>query len=303
MEFNTEPEVRCGYKVSSKLKKIWNVEINLLLEIIRVCDKYNLRFTLWAGTMLGAIRHKGFIPWDDDLDIALPREDYEKFLKVADTEFKSPYFLQTALTDNKFFFGYARLRNSETTGMITWNKSADYNNGIYVDIYVLDGYDANKRKVKLQLIKRDIVKQLLNVYYADKTYKSRKPGIIVKLIKIFSHIRTYEYWYKKYVNIISKYNSTAGRLGMMTHEVKDIKKYWCKYTDFNDIVMLTFEGIKVPVLKNYDVILKNFYGNYMEFPPVELRGAWHEDLIIFNPDISYKEYLDIGGNSNETKGH
>ena len=297
MEFNTEPEVRCGYKVSSKLKKIWNVEINLLLEIIRVCDKYNLRFTLWAGTMLGAIRHKGFIPWDDDLDIALPREDYEKFLKVADTEFKSPYFLQTALTDNKFFFGYARLRNSETTGMITWNKSADYNNGIYVDIYVLDGYDANKRKVKLQLIKRDIVKQLLNVYYADKTYKSRKPGIIVKYC-IGIHRKC-----KKYVNIISKYNSTAGRLGMMTHEVKDIKKYWCKYTDFNDIVMLTFEGIKVPVLKNYDVILKNFYGNYMEFPPVELRGAWHEDLIIFNPDISYKEYLDIGGNSNETKGH
>ena len=80
---------------------------------------------------------------------------------------------------------------------------------------------------------------------------------------------------------------------------KDIKKYWCSKSDFNEIIKLPFENMEVPILKNYDKILRNFYGNYMEFPPVELRGAWHENLIIFEPDIPYREYLAFRGAQND----
>ncbi|MCI8515617.1 MAG: LicD family protein [Hungatella sp.] len=299
MDFNLEPENRCGYEVSAKLKKIWKTELQILQEIIRVCNKYHLRLTMWAGSMLGGVRHQGFIPWDDDLDVALLREDYEKLVEVADKEFKKPLFFQTALTDSKFFFGYARLRNSETTGMITWNQSSDYNNGIYVDIYVLDGYDDKKANLRRQLQKRDFISQFLNTYYADDTYQSRKPAMVTKLFQSIAHVHPYEYWNKRYTNIITEYNDTATRVSLMTHEEKDIKKYWCSKSDFNEIIKLPFENMEVPILKNYDKILRNFYGNYMEFPPVELRGAWHENLIIFEPDIPYREYLAFRGAQND----
>ena len=90
-----DEEIRDGYKVSREMKKIWAVELDLLNELNRVCNKHNIRCMAWAGTMLGAIRHKGFIPWDDDIDIMLFRDDYEKLCEIAPSEFTYPYFFQT----------------------------------------------------------------------------------------------------------------------------------------------------------------------------------------------------------------
>lgn len=87
-----EREIRGGYEVSEQMKRVWAIEIDMLQELFRVCDKYGL--TIWAegGTMLGTIRHGGFIPWDDDIDMAMPREDYDRLQEVAADEFKHPYF-------------------------------------------------------------------------------------------------------------------------------------------------------------------------------------------------------------------
>ena len=133
-----EEEVRCGYRVTEKLKKIWAVELDLLNEFQRVCKKHNIKFTIFGGTLLGAVRHKGFVPWDDDLDVAMTRVEFDKLCRIAETEFDYPYFFQTALTDRRYFFSYARLRNSETTAIISGNGTPDYNNGVYIDIYVLE---------------------------------------------------------------------------------------------------------------------------------------------------------------------
>ena len=81
-------EIICGYKVSTKMKKIWAVQLDLVLQLKRVCEKYNLRYFMYAGTLIGAVRHQGYIPWDDDLDIIMPRADYDKLKAVAETEFQ-----------------------------------------------------------------------------------------------------------------------------------------------------------------------------------------------------------------------
>lgn len=94
-----EEEVRCGYTVTRKMKEVWAVELDLLKEFKRVCNKYDLKYCADGGTLLGAIRHQGFIPWDDDLDIAMLRKDFEKLNEVAPAEFKKPYFWQTEETD------------------------------------------------------------------------------------------------------------------------------------------------------------------------------------------------------------
>lgn len=95
-----DEEVICDYKVSSNLKKLWAIEADLLREFVRVCDKYRLRWYAYAGTLLGAIRHSGFIPWDDDIDVCMPREDYDILTKELAGEFKTPYFMQTPYTES-----------------------------------------------------------------------------------------------------------------------------------------------------------------------------------------------------------
>src|SRR3712207_3357568 len=90
-----EEEIRCGYRVSAQMKRVWAVELDLLAKFVDVCERHELRYFLDSGTLIGAIRHQGFIPWDDDIDVSMPRKDYDKLWEIAQTEFSYPYFFQT----------------------------------------------------------------------------------------------------------------------------------------------------------------------------------------------------------------
>lgn len=107
---NLEPETRNDYFISSEMKKVWQVELILLKKLLEVCEKYNLKVFAEGGTLLGAIRERGFIPWDDDIDVAMLREDYDKLQDIALNEFKAPYFFQSGYTDESY------------VGHIKWNK-------------------------------------------------------------------------------------------------------------------------------------------------------------------------------------
>ena len=103
-------EIRCGWTVWPSTKRTWIVEMEMLAELDRICKKYDIKYFAEGGTLLGAVRHGGFIPWDDDVDIAMLREDYDKFCKVAPDEISAPLFFQDCHTDNiKFLF--SRIRN------------------------------------------------------------------------------------------------------------------------------------------------------------------------------------------------
>ena len=286
-------ETRCEYKVSVKSKKIWAVELDLLNEFLRFCSENNIKVIAWAGTLLGAIRHKGFIPWDDDVDIAMTRESFDKLLKILDgKEFRYPYFLQTAYNDIKFFFGYARFRNSETTGHIKGCDSSEYNNGIYIDVFVLDGYGKTEKEQKKHIQKKQKWERLINIGYGSLYSKS----VIKKGIKLFYRyiirlLWSYESLLKKYESNMKLF-SNSEKIGLLTHPEYLSKLYWCSPKDFEEIEYFDFEMIKIPVPKNYDEILSHIYGNYMEYPPVEKRGMWHEGQIYFDPDMPYKKYFE-----------
>ena len=122
-------EIRDEYLVSAEMKKVWAIEMDLYREVTRVLNKFNLRYFTDGGTTLGGVRHKGFIPWDDDLDICVPREDYEKLHQLA-SEFKSPYFLQSTVTDPEYGYSFMRLRNSNTSVVVKPFTHAKFNQRI-----------------------------------------------------------------------------------------------------------------------------------------------------------------------------
>ena len=198
-----DQESRDGFLVPSKLKRIWAVELDLLCKFDSVCRKYGIKYHVAYGTMLGAVRHKGFIPWDDDLDVWLLRDDFEKLQTVAKEEFKDPYFLQTALSDRKFFTMNPRLRNSRTTAIIRGQESPDFNNGIFIDIYILDGYTSSKVQYRVQYWTIRFLKRIAAAY--------NRPGIcgLLRLLKyewIVGCIR----WARSLFNRTSVVFSTIG---------------------------------------------------------------------------------------------
>lgn len=286
-----EPEIRDGYEVNAKAKKIWAVELDLLKKLLDICDQYNLKVFVFAGTLLGAVRYGGFIPWDDDIDVCMLQEDFLKLESIADEAFQKPYFLQTALTDRKYFFGYGRLRNSETTGVISWNKSPDYNNGIFLDIFILNGMAPTDAELKRHLKKRDMVHKLLNTYNLSYEKKGVKAIVSRAVSLLLRRIISYEELVKKYRKVMSEYDEISENVTLLTHDWNFIHKYWCRKSSFDSIIYRKFENMIVPIPENYDELLKHTYGSYMEFPPIEKRGKWHDEMIYFDPDISYLQYF------------
>ena len=145
-------EVRCDYLVSAKMKRIWAVLLDMYLSFAEVCEKHGLKYFVVGGTLLGAIRHKGFIPWDDDFDVGMLRDDYEEFIKIAAKEINSPLFFQTPYTDPGYFVSWVKIRNSTTTGISKITNHRRFNQGLYLDIFPMDYFcldtmEENRKKI------------------------------------------------------------------------------------------------------------------------------------------------------------
>ena len=289
-----QEEKRCGFIVTEKLKKIWAIELDLADKLIKVCNKHNIKLFVFAGTLLGAIRHKGFIPWDDDFDVVMTREDFLKLQEIAPKEFNDPYFLQSNISDKQYFMGYGRLRNSLTTGHILDYKSENYNQGIYIDVYVADGCVNEDYLLKIQLNKLFCIHKLIDIYKHNnesKTFFKRTIKqqfiILYPFLKLIGLERLEKLYYKE----ITKYTKSAEMLSTLTHELSIIKRAKFNKKNFENVIYVPFENIEVPVPADYDEMLKRMYGNYMVFPPEQDRGAWHNNVIYFDPETPYKEYF------------
>lgn len=288
IDFNLNEEIRCGFMVDTNRKKVWAVQLDLLDRLLYVCKTYNIKCFAYGGTLLGAVRHKGFIPWDDDIDMALTRTEYDKLCEVASYEFKEPYFFQNALTDSNYFLGMSRLRNTQTTGIIKGFDNHKYNNGIALDIYVYDTLPDSKCALDCLLLKLKIYETLLNNYYHfnSNTRKMRPFRHVLKCTKRFID---YDKLYLKYHNTCCSYaTSKSERLGFLCNPF--FLKYDVYLHEINEIINLPFENIEIPVPIHYDSILNRAYGDYMKFPPVEERGKWHDGMVILDPDIPFYSY-------------
>lgn len=283
-------ETRCDYTISTEMKKVWAVELDLLYKLQQICTKYGIEYYADGGTLLGCARHKGFIPWDDDIDIAMTRENYTKFCQAAKKECQYPYFLQTEESEPGTVYGYAKLCNSDTAMILKCfeGRNFKYNQGICIDIFPQDKIpeDAVEQKAFLSNLEelRAKGKQFRNRLHNDQGAHNIIKTILAFIVKLF-HIKNWPYF--KFQKACQKYNNTDAKY-MASISYRPVREIGFKEADlYKDLVELPFEFITLPAPKNYDQYLSDFYGDWKVFK----KGASFHGNVIFDTDKSYREYL------------
>lgn len=254
---------------TEQLKRLHEIEIEILTEIDRVCKELNVQYFADWGTLLGAVRHKGFIPWDDDVDICMMREDYELFIKKAPALLADKFVLQHYLTDPGTPTYQAKVRKNGTKFVEDYLKNIPVHQGIFVDIFPYDVVteDSEKRAAyekKARLYRRLFVSKTVSVSTFEKNkVKKMVFNVVRKLMKIalipFSKKKLYELLDAQ-MRLFEKEESALLECCANVPHNKE---------DFYPLTTLDFDGFSMPVPHNWDAILKNEYGNYMQLPPKE----------------------------------
>lgn len=278
----------------SALRKVQLLQLKIAKEIKRICDKNNIEYFLDSGTLLGAVRHKGFIPWDDDMDIGMTRENYEKFLEAAKTDLGEDFFLQTWETDKNYPMPYAKIRLNGTTYIENVFEKAEMHQGIYVDVFPYDVWPQGKLKQRRIYRKRLFIQSMVMMkchyvkFKSNAAWKYVLKSIMFTFIRFFSLFRSKSSLIKSYDKMVRKYNALeSDKLYEQTVNFKF--GYWViSKSCFDSLTDLQFEDAKFKCPGNYDEYLSTVYGDYMQLPPEEKRAVGHN---IINLDLGAYENI------------
>jgi len=270
----------------NNIKKLHEVDLQIVKEVVSICDKHNLTYYMIGGTLLGAIRHKGFIPWDDDIDLGMPREDYEKFLEVAPSMLSSNLDIVNYKTDSSYQYYITRVRNKDTKVIEKRICNDTKYTHASIDIFPLDGTPNNKYQRKLYYFKIMALRALMSLSYKDSIDNERKRGILEQIfLSIMIKIPTE-----------NLFNPTR----IKNQIDKEMRKYPVKDSDIIGCLMgayrvgemvprkvygkgkcYDFEDIKLHGPEYAHDFLEIIYGNYMELPPENVRKT-HFKIVEIN---------------------
>ena len=275
-------EIRDGFLVTAGRKKIWNKLMELLVELDRICKKHSIKYFAEAGTLIGAARHKGFIPWDDDIDISMLRPDYEKFKQVASQELKNPYILINAYTGDNLFT-ISKLMNKDTTAVE--NMLEVHPQGIFLDIWPLDDIaDESPRNQKIWDIKQCLLAAMIN---ANGVLEAINNGVDFKpsneFIKKYVLLSPLER-FKEYENFCTNHFGESSNVGYPFSKIMGIKGN-LKREYYEQVVYLDFEEFKIPAPIAYETVLDAEYGDWRKF--VRAKSMHATEYI--TADISYSD--------------
>ena len=289
-KINLEPEVRCNHYIDSNVKKLWSVQLDLLEQLKRICEKYNIKYFASGGTLLGAVRHKGYIPWDDDIDVFMMADDYEKFCEVAAGELSGCYYFQRLKT-------MSRIRNSNTTALTEGDLNylkvdTNHNCGVFIDIFPLHNvYDNRILRMGQKLIahifkriesgskKSALLRSSPREYWK---YNFSKAVLLWKIFCLFYEPSQKMAVYQSMLKMCKK----SSFVGMVSFMGINDKYIWAKEW-FSETIEMPFENTTIICPKEYDMVLKQQYGDYMVF---KKGGAIHT-MVVFDAEVPYKDKL------------
>lgn len=264
-------------------RKVQLLQLEIAKEIKRVCEKYDIQYALKGGSLLGAVRHEGFIPWDDDMDFGMERSEYDRFVKIAPKELGEKYFLQTWDSEEHFALPFAKVMLKDTLWMERFTKDVDISHCLYVDIFPIDPLPNEEKKRALQRKKLIFCRQLLlsKNHYNAGNYKRGWKKYLYKLTSLPALFISNKSLKRHFLKVIeSGYeadNEYYYSFGSQYHYKKGMmKKEWVM-----KLKPYLFEGEIFPGPADYDGNLRMLYGDYMKLPPVEKRkvhGVYKSDL-------------------------
>ena len=290
---NINDEYICDYLVTAAHKKNNQIFLELLQEFDRLCKAAGLTYWLAYGGLIGAVRHKGFIPWDDDIDLMMPRKDFDRLQKMTQEDFgvREPYFLQNLKNEPQCLQALIRFRRSDTTDIRHYDlfyaqthpRSKWYNMGMNLAIFPVDNLPANKLGLALQRKFSYLLRRIC--------YRATAPDRPVAQ-KICSAVTTI-FGPRNIMNLLhSLYRccriNRSGTIHVLDGLYPSPQRFPKEAID--ETILLPFEDILVPAPGGYDVFLTSIYGDYMQFPPAESRSPSHGDHI--TAEESYLEYLE-----------
>lgn len=279
------------------------LELDMIVELDRVCRKHDIKYCITGGTLLGAVRHKGYIPWDDDADIAMLREDYEKFKKVVNELNPEICFFQDHSVDSAYLWGYGKLRRTGTSFIRVGQEHIKGQTGVFIDIFPLDD------------IPMSILGQMLQDFYCfclrkilwARVGKLNSKGFIKIMYKILSHISV-DWVYARVKPMVNASNNCAPN-GVRTLLFPSFGKLYLKNPVsvrygmpkrwFLDRSEYEFEGHMFYGTKDYDGFLRYEYGDYMVLPPEDKRqphalvSSFHFPELVTKRSVK-EEYTDLG---------
>ena len=250
------------------LRQVQLIQLEMLVEVDRICRKCGIRYNIIAGTLLGAVRHGGYIPWDDDADVALLRPEYEKFRKACRKELdKSRFLFQDHRNTKGYRWGYGKLRRKGTLFMREHQEHMPYMQGVFIDIFPLDNVPDNYMTRSLQNLECFCVRKILWARVgkiAEDNFWRRQ---IYKLLDKIPEKAVFAYYHKMICRANRKQTRMVRILTFPTPN-NEYGYYRCWYENSTDTV---FEGRIFQGIKDYDSYLSFKFGNYMELPPGEKR--------------------------------
>lgn len=261
-----------------KLEQIKKIEYELLLKIKDICDSENICYTLIGGTLLGAIRHKGFIPWDDDIDIAMPRKDYKRFIDYC-INHDVPFDLLAHEINDKYYNLYAKVCDSNTRLVELVGNRGECEMGAYIDVFPIDAL-GNNEKEAMKTMKKVSFKHNLLVACSWKRFSPTKTNawyinpvkfafyVISRLANPRKLIKSIE------STFINRNVNDYKYLGVVCGSYR--KKEIFPSGIYSIYQNIEFEKDKFLAIKEYDYYLKQIYGDYMKLPPKNKQVTHHE---------------------------
>lgn len=276
--------------IDKKLPRVKKIELDILNVVDDFCKNNNLRYSLAYGTLLGAVRHKGFIPWDDDIDIWMPREDYDAFNELWIKNPVKGYIIQNAYIEPEFTQNFTKIRKDNTAFIqIEEEKNVKYHKGIFIDIFPLDRVSLNPVGKKIQEIDAVLMQLFTRKFVPPKEHGIKK--IISSIILTFTPKNKYDKLKAFFERAVSRRSSVNGGykyFGSMMSLSK--KPYSCNM--FDNLESVAFENDIYYATAVRSEVLTKFYGNYMELPPKNER-VWAHHPILIDFDHNYEELMEI----------
>ena len=270
--------ISIGQKEENKTFFLQKTELDMLKEFLRICDKYHLQYFMAGGTFLGAVRHSGFIPWDDDIDIGMFRKDYDKFLEISETELKEPYRIQTYKNTetHHYYFSHIVDTRYKVKRLGSIDKREEY---VWIDIFPYDGLPKGFIKEKTTYIKLLFYRFCYHMANFEKINLERKDRafwqkVLLKILFIGQKIVHFDKrkWIDKIDKNLKAIDLEQSNVIMSFMGVKLIKEIFPK-EKYIKLRKYEFEKLSLWGPQDYDYVLKQLYGDYMKLHPIQNRNS------------------------------